>query len=1326
MPRDRSAATLPLSFAQEGLWFLDQLEPDSPVYNIPMGLRLKGALNLSVLQRCLGEILRRHEALRTRFEAVEGRPVQVIQPGASLEVPFLDLNGLPEHEREAEAMRLCTEEAQRPFNLAQDLMLRSNLIRLGEREHILFLNVHHIASDGWSMGLLVRELGSLYQAFSEEKPSPLVELAVQYADFALWQRERLEGKVLEKQLIYWRKQLEGAPALLELPTDRPRPARQSYRGALMSWELPKPLTVGLKELSRREGATLFMTLMAAFQTLLYRYTSRDDILVGTGIAGRDRTEIEDLIGFFVNTLVLRGDMTGNPSFRAFLGRTRDVALGAYAHQDLPFDRLVKELHPERDMSHSPLFQVMLVLQNTPVETARFSGLEVSPIPIDSGTSKFDLTLFVSEHGGILVEYSTDLFEAETIRRTLGHYQTLLEGIVSNPEQRLSDLPLLTGKERQQLLVEWNQTASDYPRDKCIHQLFEAQVARTPEAVAVVFENEQLTYRELNQRANQLARHLQAHGVQSGAMVGICVERSLEMVIGLLGILKAGGAYVPLDPAYPKFRLGFMLEETKTPVLLTQERLRNFLPENHAQVVCLDSERVVLVEESVENPDGGATPESLAYVIYTSGSTGKPKGTCVPHRAVVRLVRNTNYVSLTAKDVFFQFAPISFDASTFEIWGCLLNGGRLAVAPPFTPSLEELGQWIQRYEVTTLWLTAALFQQMAENNLQSLRHVRQLLAGGETLPVSPVRKVVDNLKGCQLINGYGPTENTTFTCCYPVQDSSRLGRSVPIGRPIANTQVYVLDRQMQPVPVGVSGELYIGGDGLAQGYLNQPDMTAEKFVSNPFSGKPDARLYRSGDLVRWLPDGNLEFLERIDNQVKIRGFRIELGEIEAMLGQHEGVRESVVLAREDKAGDKRLVAYIVARERAKPGFSELCSFLKAKLPEYMIPSSFVLMETFPLAPNGKVDRRALPAPEGAQLDTGKQYVAPGTPIEKVLAGLWAGVLGVERVGANDNFFDLGGHSLLAIQLQARVENHFGRRAPLAALFQAPTVSEFARLLADAATPVEEMFLATPRSSPGRQPLFCFHFFDNAQCLAKYLMPKWQVCFIESPFDKELRLWHKHRHIGVSLEELVARCLPTLRQVQPHGPYHLTGFCFGGVLAFEAASQLTLLGERVAFLGLVDAYYAPGCKPKLMPWIRRWIYHARRISREGFTYLSTKVRTRLALERRRRSQLNALRSANRPPGDSETERMRLPQAEFLGRLLGSYRPQPYAGNGVLIRSVGDPSFEFDPGATNGWGEIIQGGLQVAELGCGHMDIAKEPYIGDVAKRLKHYLLETETGS
>ena len=1054
---EENVFVFPASFAQQRLWFLDQLLPGTSFYNVPTVIRLVGVLNLAALTRSVNEIIRRHEVLRTTFGMVEGQPIQAIAPVLSVSLPLINLQELPAAARQQEANRLVTEETERPFNLSQGPLLRLLLLQLNQAEYLLLLNLHHIVFDDWSLGVLIRELGSLYTAFSSGKFSPLPELPIQYADFAIWQREWLQGKLVE-QLSYWQQQLDGG-SVLNLPTDRPRPTLQSYRGATQLLQVPKSLTEALLALSQQLGVTLFITLLAAFQTLLYRYTGQEDIAVGSPIANRNRSELESLIGFFVNSLVLRTDLSGNPTFRELLARVREVALGAYAHQDLPFEKLVEELQPNRDTSRNPLFSVVFALQNAPMERLELPGLTLSSLNLDTKTTRFDLELYLWECSdnfrtlwgegwqpseglrGVLV-YSTDLFDQATIARMLGHFLTLLEGIVANPEERLADLPLLSAVERRTLLLEWNDTQRNYPDAQCIHQRFEEQVERSPSSIAVVFEDKQLTYRELNSRSNQLAHRLQKLGVGPDVLVGICMERCSDMVVGLLGVLKAGGAYVPLDPTYPKERLRFMLEDAQVSVLLTQQGSEDF--GHGANVVCLDKDWELIACEEKENPVTQASAESLAYIVYTSGSTGKPKGVAVPHRAVNRLVCNANYVQLEPADKVAQSSNISFDAATFEIWGALLHGAQLVgISRDVALSPQDFAAQIRQQGISVLFLTTALFNQMASVAPGAFNSLRYLLFGGEAVDPRSVQEVLKQEPSGQLLHVYGPTESTTFASSYWVQDVIPGATSIVIGSPITNTQIYLLDAHYQPVPIGVTGELYIGGDGLARGYFNRPELTAQQFIPNPFSNNPGTRLYKTGDLARYRSDGNIEFLGRIDEQVKIRGFRIELSEISAVLSEHPAVRETVIIVRTDVASDQRIVAYIVPHQEQVPKTSELRCFLKSKLPYYMVPSAFVVLEALPLTPNGKVDRRALPAPDTVSPKL-EDYVAPRTPVEEVLVGIWA-ELGLKQVSVHDNFFELGGHSLLATQLNSRIRYVFKVELPLRNLFEAPTVASLAKYI-----------------------------------------------------------------------------------------------------------------------------------------------------------------------------------------------------------------------------------------------------------------------------------------
>jgi len=962
----------------------------------------------------------------------------------------IDLSGLPLPEVESE--RLLAEAARHPLDLARGPLVRAVLLHLAAgppERNLALLTQHHIAADGWSMGVLLGELAALYRAFAAGRPSPLPELPVQYADYAVWQRAWMESGALAPQLAWWRDHLAGAPPALELPTDRPRPLVQSFRGGKRPVRLSGGLTQDLQTLGRRHGTTLYMTLLAVFQVLLARWSGQDELLVGSPVAGRGRSELEPLIGCFVNDLVLRGDLTEDPSFAGLLARVRTTALGAYAHQEVPFERLVEELRPERSRARLPLFQVVFVLQNAPLPALDLPGLTLTPFEIETGTAKFELTLSLRERGERMegwLESSADLFDSTTAERLANGFVRLVAAASREPAARLSTLPLLAAGEYAQLLGEWNDTATPFPRAATVHGLFEQQAAQTPERSALRFAGTIWTYGELEARANRLAHHLQALGVAPEARVGLCLERSPELVAAILGILKVGGAYVPLDPAYPRERLELMLADSGAGVLVTAERFLPVLPvRTAAAVVLLDADAGSIARRPTDRPlqpDGGRA-QGLAYVMYTSGSTGRPKGVAVPHRAIVRLVRETGYARFADDEVFLQLAPTTFDASTFEIWGALLNGALLAIFPPGTPSLAELGQIVERDGVTVLWLTAGLFHQMVEGPLAGLRGLRQLLAGGDALSVPHVRRALAELAGCRLINGYGPTENTTFTCCHTVT-AATLGRSVPLGRPIANTAVYVLDRALQPVPGGVPGELYAGGDGLARGYAGDPALTAARFVPDPFGGCSGARLYRTGDRMRWRPDGLLEFLGRTDTQVKLRGYRVESAEIEAVLAAHPAVAAAAVLVQET-AGDRRLVAYAAPHGTAglaPPSAGELRAFLQGKLPAYMVPSVFIVLAALPLTANGKVDRRALAqiaAPPGS---ADGATAIPRTPVEELLAGLWAELLDVPVVGVDDDFFALGGHSLLAVRLAAQVSRVCGVEIPLQALFASPTVRALA--------------------------------------------------------------------------------------------------------------------------------------------------------------------------------------------------------------------------------------------------------------------------------------------
>ena len=1031
----------PVSFAQQRMWFLQQFEPNSATYNIPIVYRISGLLEITILEESLMALLKRHEILRTSFVSVNEQIVCAIAETISLAftVVKIDSETTPEI-----LQQLIDTEIRQPFNLAKPPLFRIKILELTNCDRVLIINFHHIITDGWSLNIFMQELAELYQSYLHNKPILLKDLPIRYVDFAVWQRQWLQGEMLRSLTNYWQQQLAEPLPILSLPTDRPRPLIQTFRGATQPISLSAALTAQIKNLAQRTETTIFMILLAAFQILLARYSGQTDIIVGTPIAGRHQVETESLIGLLVNSLAIRIDLSGNPAVDELLGKVRAVTLAAYTHQDLPLEQLIEALQIKRELSYAPLFQAMFSLLNTPSQTAKFSeDLELIPIWSHTGTTKVDLTLGLQETGSEITgvfEYNSDLFNVSTIQRLIGHFQTLLEAIVRNPQQRIAELPILTETERQTILVEWQQTQSEYPRDKTITQFFEAQVEKNPDAIAVVYEDQQISYRELNQRANQLARYLHKLGVGNNQPIGICVELSIDTIIGLVGILKAGGAYLPIDSNYPSDRIDYMLADAQVQILVTQQNLRNNFLDSQLLVIELDREWEMIAKESKEDLSSNTTAESIAYIIYTSGSTGEPKGVVVPHRAVNRLVINTNYIQLSPRDRVAQASNIAFDAATFEIWGALLNGAKLiGITKEVLLSPQKLAKQIRQHQITTLFLTTALFNQVSKQIPDAFSPLSNLLFGGEASDPKAVREILEQGSPDRLLHVYGPTENTTFSSWYLVESIDEEAVTIPIGKPIANSQMYILDSDLNPIPIGVVGEIYVSGDGLAKGYLERPELTAEKFIHHRFTESDSIRLYKTGDLGRYLPDGNIEILGRSDFQVKIRGFRIELGEIETALRLQEDVRETIVIACDDERGSKQLVAYVVPKIESLTG-KEIRSFLKEKLPDYMIPAFFVFLDELPLNPNGKVDRRSLPTPDLASPSLESSFVSPSTSTEQAIAKVWQEILKIEQIGIHDNFFELGGHSLIATQVMSRLPQLFSLDLPLSLLFELPTIAE----------------------------------------------------------------------------------------------------------------------------------------------------------------------------------------------------------------------------------------------------------------------------------------------
>ena len=1296
---------LPLSFSQERVWFLQKLDPDNRAYDSHFTLHCTGTMNVGVLEQTLTEIVRRHEIYRTTFVDVEGCPRQVIHPPLPIRLPLRDMSEVPADVRNERIRAIIRDEVAVPFSLDRLPLVRWSLIRLGEQEHILLHVEHHMIHDGWSFVVFLRELVGLYKALLAGEPPPWPEPERQFVDFACWQRSWMDGPVGQKQLDYWKRQLAGSPVELQLPYDRPRPPRQTFKGRSLRMEMSRTEVSALEALAQTQGVTLYMLMLAAFQALLARYTGQDDIVVGAGIANRRVRETESLMGMLLNNVVLRTDLSGDPSFEALLKRVKPMMLGAYASQDVPFDRVVEAVNPPRRPDLPPLFQVLFSSYDGGFPALELPGVTLRlDEALGNGSAKFDLTVITivrsrtmtSTPAGVerpatptaqpgrsillVWEYNSDLFDAATMERMIGHYQQVLSAVVDDPRRKLSELKLMTPIEESRLRATCCGKEVPYPRESCIHEVFSRQAELTPDAPAIRFQGQEVTYRELDERAKRLARYLRSRGVGPEVPVGLCLERSIDLLVGMLGILKAGGAYVPLDPDYPRERLDFMMRDTGAALVVTRSPLADRLAFPTGQTVCLDVTAAAIERESPAVFESGTGPDHLAYVIYTSGSTGLPKGVSVVHRGVVRLVKGTDYVEFGPDQVFLQYAPVSFDAATFEMFGALLNGATLVIAPPGLLALDELGKLIRQEGVTTLWLTAALFHQMVDHALPYLAGVRQLLAGGDVLSPDHVARFLREYPDHWLINGYGPTEATTFTCCHRMKGACPTGASVPIGRPIANTQVYILDSRHHPVPMGLRGELFIGGDGLARGYFNRPELTAERFVPDPVSGDPAKRLYRTGDWARWRGDGALEFLGRVDHQVKIRGFRVELGEIEAALRRHPGVGDAVVTVQNMSPVDRRLIAYVIPSGGEAPTERALQDSLRSRCPAYMVPSRCLVLPTFPLTTGGKVDRAALPLPTP---DPTTRENRLRTLDEWRMSEIWCNVLGVEDVDAQDNFFDRGGHSLLGLRLVACIGDTFGVECPLRILFEAPTIRDLVQWVhmqgnkthAGAAgyTSYASQVLAIQRGTT-RPPLFLV---PGGAGREQELMVYARM-FRHMGKDLPIHGFLAHGGDGVTppitrVKAMAAAYIREMKTIQSSGPYYLAGECRGGAVAYEMARQLRIGGDGVAFLGLLDTAF-PGWTTFVKFLVTRRLRRLMDEALHRVIHFSEGHPFRCALAelagipRTLGDEFGVVR-VNRHPGDERARR------EFSGRVeaiypqtLLRYQPKPYSGDVTLILSSG----------------------------------------------------------
>ena len=1307
----------PASIAQQVFWYLELLQPEVTAFNIPMRFRLEGPLDVRLLERTLHTIVDRHESLRTHFEEDDGELLQVVAPDAGFKLELLDLTHLPEDQRQAEADRLGSIEAQRPFHLATGPVFRAELVRLSANSHILHVTVHHALFDGSSMTVLTEELAGIYQAYFEGKDCPLEPPPIQYGDFSVWQKDFLAGPEIAKQLAYWKQRLAGMTEL-DLPTDRPRPAAKTWNGDLVSALLPRELTVRLQAIAAREGATLYHLLLAAYKILLHRYSGSTDIVIGSPITGRTRAELEPLIGVFINSLILRSDLSGDPAFESLLRQVRDTALEAVENQDLPFECLVRAFKPERDPSRNPLFQINFTHQRSFAKAGRFGGVELIPIPSRSPGAIFDLHFFMVERAEgwrVTCDYSSDLFDRSTAERMLGHYRRLLEDIANDPAAPISRLEILTDAEKGLIGGAWAGVRSEYPRDSSIAALFLETARANPQRTAIEFGTRIFTYEQLLADASLIASRLLDAGLAAGELVAVCAKPSPEMIIGLVGILLAGGAYVPLDPAYPSERFALLLAESGARLAVAASGCRESFGAWSGLV--LDVPAAGSVAEVVEFPAPALNGGNPAYLLFTSGSTGRPKGVLVPQRGVVRLVRGCDFIDIGADDVFLQAAPLSFDASTLEIWGPLLNGGKLVI-PAGGSGLDEIARSVREKGVTILWLTAGLFQVMIEEHADALKGLRYLLAGGDVLSVPHVRRALETLPGTTLINGYGPTENTTFTTCHRITPADCERPSIPIGRPIANTSVLILDELDRPVPAGIPGELHTGGDGLALGYHNDAALTAERFVS--LGG---GRLYKTGDLCRWLPDGTIEFIGRRDHQVKVRGFRIELGEIEAVLASHPEIRQSKVAVRGDSSETKRILAWALTEQGSLLDATALSAWLAERLPAYLRPDGVMLIDSFPVTANGKIDIAALPDPaRGIQATTAAPFSPPQGETEAKLAALWSELLELQEIGRDDDFFALGGHSLMALRLFSRINREFGRTLPLAALLNHPTIARLAGLLApkveSPTASTRKGHLVTLSEAGAGTPLFCLHGGDGGvlfyRSLAELMPRRFPLHAIES-----LDLSSNGPITPASVEETAAAYVEDLLSIHPGGPFRLAGYSFGGVVAHEMACILEDKGHKVGFLGLFDTHNptAPAKRYSITGRFNAFWQQQQDLPLPArLERLRERIAEGIATNRRVKAEVAA--AIETGPAEAHSDLRRVQVREENWRAMQAYRPRRFAGRITLFKAM-TASDKVEWPEDYGWTEFAGEELEIIPVPGRHLTLFDDENVGSLARALARKL-------
>lgn len=1287
--------TTNLSYSQESLWFLQQLDPENTAYNSNILLKFTGKIDPHSLEQALNELFRRHEPFRTTYPSMKGKPVQVVHSYEPFSLPNLDFSSLPEDERGKVVQKYFSEQGYQPFNLQEGPLVHFALLHLAENENYLFIGTHHIGTDAWSRQIIISELMQFYGAFKSGVVSPLPDLPVQYADYAFWQKEWISGEMLATFIDHWKNILSGDLPILEIPSDRPRPALQSFRGTTCRFQIPQDLSFEMKEMCRKENLTQFQLLLAAYALLLQRYTGLEDIIVGCPFANRSRPELNGLVGLFVNTLPIRMDLSGNPCVLDFLKQIREVMWDAFSWQAAPFEALVSKITPQRDLSHTPVFQVLITLRNIPKFQTSLEKLKVESILQEEASSQFDISMEfdVGENGQLdgSLKYNVDLYNANTIILLISHYQNLLEELLNKPDCLISDLEMLSSSERQRIVIDWNNTYADFPREMCIHELIEEQVERTPDSPALIFGNQKLTYREVNERANQIAHILHKLGAGPEIPVGLYLERSADLVVAMLGILKSGSYFVPLDKIFPQERRAGIIRDSGMKILVTQDSLDNGKLKSDLILLLLDGQRELLEAESNQNPVRVATAENLVYIMFTSGSAGSPKGVEITHRSLVNCLLSVNKrLDLSSGNLSFAvFSPV-FDVCVFDFLSPLCLGATVIVASQeeiYDPAL--MAKKIMELPFTWMSASPSTWSMLLEMGWQGKAGLK-MISTGEALPPDLASRLTE--LGGEVYNLYGPTEATIWGAAKHLIS----GQLVTIGQPIANTSMYILDSHLCPVPAGVIGELYIGGDGLARGYHNRADLTAEKFIPDPFHTRPGGRLYRTGDLARYQQNGEIIILGRVDFQVKIRGYRIELGEIEAAIGKFQGIRQSLVMVREDLPGDKRLVAYLLGASNAAISVENLRCFLREKLPDYMLPSAFVQISTFPLTASGKIDRQALPRPESVAYP--KLYLAPRNDTETRLVSIWKNVLGVEQVGVHDNFFELGGHSLLAVSLFDRIKEEFGLSLPLQLLFKQGTVEALSDALTHFDKPSFLQGITPIRSEGSKTPLFII----SPQLLMRHLaftLAPGRAVYGLTPVENGNEVYRK------SVQNTAIIYYHNLVDFYPQGPYLLLGHSGRGLFTLELARLLLQNGKDVGFLGLLDTYPLKKVSPG-----EQLNFHTNNLLHKNIPEILKYIENSL----RRFSTRWWIKLLNPKTVERYQKEGRFPVQEVMDHLMRAYTPQPYQGQ-VTLFSITDHLSEVDEDLMKRWANTFIGQLNIVTVPGDHVSMLKQPHVAVLAEKI-----------